>query len=60
MTNNLERRIDQHNQGKEVTIKPYPPFKLLLTELYDTRIAARKREKELKSGYGKEYLKTLL
>jgi putative endonuclease len=36
-----------------------PPFVLILTEEYPSRIEARKREKYLKSGIGKEFLKRL-
>jgi putative endonuclease len=60
ITNNLERRINQHQEGKESTTRSYRPFKLILTESYKTRPDARQREKKLKSGYGKEYLKTLI
>ena len=57
LTNNLVRRFDQHQSGKERTTKPYRPFKIVLTEEYRTRILAREREKYLKSGSGKEWLK---
>jgi putative endonuclease len=60
MTNNLKRRIGQHNKGENKTTKPYAPFDLILTEEYITREEARKKEKYYKSGIGKEYLKTLL
>ena len=59
ITNDLKNRIDRHNKGYERTTKPYRPFRLLLCESYQTRQEARKREKYLKSGYGKEYLKSL-
>lgn len=58
MTNNIERRIGQHNKGQEQTTKPYRPFVLLFTEQFDSRNNARKREKYLKSGAGKEFLKS--
>ena len=60
LTNNPERRIKQHNSGKERTTRPYFPFMTLIIESYPTRIEARKREKYLKSGIGKEFLKSLL
>ncbi|MFA6437554.1 MAG: GIY-YIG nuclease family protein [Candidatus Paceibacterota bacterium] len=59
LTNNYERRINQHNKGKERTTRHYRPFKSVLTEEFKTRIEARKREKYLKSGIGKEYLKSI-
>jgi putative endonuclease len=60
MTNNLERRMKEHNGGENRTTKPYRPFVQILTEEFNSREEARKREKYLKSGIGKEYLKTLL
>ena len=59
LTNNSERRIAEHNYKKEKTTRFYAPFKTILTEKYKTRIEARNREKYLKSGVGKEYLKSL-
>ena len=59
LTDNTERRIAEHNSENEKTTRSYAPFKTILIEKYDTRIEARKREKYLKSGIGKEYLKTL-
>jgi len=59
MTQNLDQRIRRHNNGYEKTTKPYKPFKLIHREVYPSRIEARKREKYLKSGVGKEFLKTL-
>ncbi len=59
LTNDLNRRVNQHNYGLNKTTKPYKPFKLILCETYDTRLQARKREKYLKSGIGKEYLKNI-
>jgi len=59
ISDNPERRIDQHNKGYNKTTKPYIPFKTILIEKYNNRSEARQREKYLKSGYGKEYLKNL-
>ncbi len=56
---NTKRRITEHNDKKEKTTRSFAPFKTILIEEYDTRIKARKREKYLKSGAGKEYLKSL-
>ena len=55
---NVERRVRQHQEGKERTTKPYRPFDLVYVEGFMTRPEARKREKYLKSGSGKEWLKT--
>ncbi len=60
MSNNVERRVSQHNKGYEKTTKPYVPFKLIFKEICSSRIEARKREKYWKSGTGKEKLKLLI
>jgi putative endonuclease len=60
MTNDLERRVKQHNNGLNKTTKPYRPFEIHLVDEYPSRVEARNREKFLKSGIGKEILKSLL
>jgi putative endonuclease len=60
LTDNLERRLEEHNNGYNKTTKPYIPFQMIYFELQPTRIEARKREKYLKSGIGKEFLKRLI
>jgi putative endonuclease len=59
LTNNPQRRITEHNRQKEKTTLPYAPFITILIEKFSTRVEARKREQYLKSGIGKEYLKSL-
>jgi len=58
LTSNVDRRFDEHNKGKNKTTKPYLPFDLLFSENHSTRVEARKREKYLKSGTGKESIKS--
>jgi putative endonuclease len=60
MSSDIERRVNDHNNGYNRTTKPYKPFKLVLVEEFPTRALAREREKYLKSGIGKEYLKALI
>lgn len=60
MTNDINRRVKQHNNKQNTSTKFYAPFILIHSEKFDTRIEARKREKFLKSGVGKEFLKSLL
>ncbi|SNS53102.1 putative endonuclease [Ekhidna lutea] len=59
LSNNLERRLKEHNEGKNKTTKPYRPFVLIHSETFETRIEARKREKYLKSGIGRDFLRSL-
>jgi putative endonuclease len=60
MTNDLYRRLNEHNQGFNKSTKPYIPFSIIYFRSFDTRQAARFHEKYLKSGSGKESLKKLL
>ena len=60
MTDNLQRRISQHQNGENATTAPYRPFHFFHSEGFLTRPEARTREKYLKSGVGKEFLKQLL
>ena len=60
LTKDLERRVQEHNSGKEKTTQPYRPFVLVYRESYSSRKEARQREKYLKSGSGKEWLKKIL
>ena len=59
LTDNVERRFGEHQSGNNKTTKPYRPFEIIHIEECETRVEARKREIFLKSGVGKEFLKTL-
>ena len=59
LTSNLDKRLARHNSGYERTTKPYAPFTLIFSEAFATRLEARAKEKYLKSGAGKEFLKHL-
>ncbi len=59
LTNNVERRLIEHNNGENRSTKAYVPFCLIIRESFETRIDARAREKYLKSGIGKEFLKSI-
>jgi len=60
MTDNLARRLKDHQSGNNKTTKPYRPFELVLSEEFNSKVEAREREKYLKSGVGKEFLKSIL
>jgi predicted GIY-YIG superfamily endonuclease len=55
-----EHRLEEHNKGKNRYTKDLRPWKNLYKELQPDWEAARKREKYLKSGIGKEFLKSLV
>ncbi len=58
-TENLNRRIHEHNTGKSKFTSGHMPWKIIYTEVVDNRLEARKREKYLKSATGKRFLKKL-
>ena len=49
-TENLKKRIEEHNSGKTKSIKHKKPFKLKYFETYCNKTIARKREIELKNN----------
>ena len=57
-TSDLKNRLLSHNQlaKKGWTIK-YRPWKLVNTEEFETKSEALKREKELKSYQGRQYIR---
>ncbi|MBU3927128.1 MAG: GIY-YIG nuclease family protein [Bacteroidetes bacterium] len=55
-TTDVERRLKEHNSGKTTSTKGYRPWNILVVEEVTNREEARRREKYLKSGVGKEYL----
>jgi len=63
-TDNLERRIAQHNDANcKLTLytkRNKGPWKLIHTEELATRQEALRREKYLKSGQGREWLRDAL
>jgi len=60
LTNNLDRRFQEHINGKCCSTKHKRPLKLIYKEECGDRKLARKREKYWKSGIGREMLKKLL
>jgi len=58
-TNNMERRINEHNSGLSPYTKGKGPWILFYKEEYETRSEAMKREKFLKTGKGRTFLKEL-
>jgi putative endonuclease len=57
ITNNLERRLSEHRSGNTKGGQVIGDFQLLHTERREDYDSARKREKYLKSGAGREWLK---
>lgn len=56
-TNNLRKRFMEHNKQRVVSTKDRGPFELIYFEACRNQEDALAREKYLKSGMGKRYLK---
>ena len=59
-TNNLRQRLDQHQQGLVPSTKSRLPITLIYSEACLNKNDAIAREKYLKTGMGKRYIKNRL
>ena len=59
-TNDLRKRFKQHNEGKSTWTKGRGPWDLIYYEACLNEEDAKTREKYLKTGMGKRYLKNRL
>lgn len=57
---NIDRRLKEHNAGKNISTRYRRPFKLVYYEAYLHKLDALGREKFLKSGSGRIFLKKQL
>ena len=59
-TENLERRIKEHNSGKTQSLKAYLPVRVIYKEIFSSKQEAYKREKQIKSYKGGRAFKRLV
>jgi putative endonuclease len=59
-TSNLSARIEQHNTDASKSTKHHGPWELVHQEDFQSRSEAVRRERELKTGKGRDELKRLL
>jgi putative endonuclease len=59
-TNNIEKRIIRHNSGYVKSTKHYRPWKVLLSETYNSRKEAMNRETQIKSWKSKLKIQELI
>lgn len=57
ITDNLERRIKEHQEGKVISTKWRLPLRLVYYEWCEDIKDAMRREKYLKTFFGKSYIK---
>ncbi len=60
MTNDLARRLSEHNNGRTKTTSVMIDLRVVYAEKADDRTSARKRELYLKSAAGRRFLKNIL
>jgi len=54
MSDNPQRRLSEHNQGKVTATKHYRPYQIVLIEEFPDRQKAHFREKYFKTGFGRK------
>jgi putative endonuclease len=57
-TNDLKRRMHEHDKGRSFATKSGGPWKLIYYEACVAEKDARLREKYLKSSWGKRYIRS--
>ena len=58
-TDDLDRRIKEHNSGKHFYTKRYLPWEIIYNENFENANEARKREKYLKTTNGRRFMKNI-
>jgi len=56
LTRNVQKRLDEHNNGLVPSTKSRLPLDLVYFEEVENISLARKREKYFKSGFGRKYI----
>jgi len=59
-TNNIDRRLEEHNSNKTKSLKGKSPFQIVYLEKYNNLKEARNREIKIKSYKGGRAFKKLL
>ncbi len=59
-TENIHQRLKEHNEGRETSTKRKRPVEIIYSEIYKNRKDATQREKYLKTGWGRNYVKRAL
>ena len=60
ITNNLERRLTEHNAGKSIYTTKFKPWKIVYKEEVPDRKTAREKEKYFKTSAGRKKIKVIL
>lgn len=60
ISDNITRRIKEHNSGKNRYTKAFMPWEVFYQEVFSDYATARKREIYFKNASGKKFLKNIL
>jgi putative endonuclease len=55
ISDNISKRLSEHNRGKTKSTKAYLPFKIVYQEIYNNKADARKREIFIKKNHALKY-----
>lgn len=59
-SSDLKERFKSHNKGENIATRNKRPWKLIYYEAYINNLDAKKRERFLKSGSGRRFIKKQL
>jgi putative endonuclease len=59
-TSDLEKRVNDHNAGRNISTKPFRPYVMIFYEAFTDKKDAMAREEYLKSGWGFRTIKKML
>ena len=60
VTNDVQKRLAQHNAGMSKSTRAWRPWRLVHTERYETLGEARRREAQIKSWKNRNYMEQVL
>ena len=60
VTSDIDRRLKEHNSGKEKSTRPHLPYKVLYVESHETMTSARRKEVYFKSTSGRREIRQFL
>jgi putative endonuclease len=60
VTDDVNKRLAEHNAGRVKSSQPYRPYKVIHIESFETLSEARQKEKYYKSSTGRRRLKEML
>jgi putative endonuclease len=58
-TDNLDRRLSEHNRNHTHSLKNRGPWQVFYTETYQTRREATRRERQIKGMKSRRYIESL-